>query len=231
MYRQAGELCGLVVVLVVVGTSMLIRSTRGQERYNSPVTRQVRCLEAQWSQLNLTPEQKAEIEEHLKRFSQLYSKLRQEIEAARSNMEHHVFTVLTDEQRQLVEQRQREAVSNMECILATLPYSGNENGLYTLPSSVVWRVKPFYRGIDEHGKQLIDPRLTLVLQDETRSFWPFIAKMDLLTAKKLHEDLGKTITLHEQEEPAFSSRQGRHWFIEPADTDPIITVTVLQGNN
>ena len=77
--------------------------------------------------------------------------------------------------------------------LFTKPYKSNEHGAFFLPSGLEWKVMPQYVGRSDEGKTSVDDRITLVLQDPKKGFWPFIAKMDLEEAEALQESLAAII--------------------------------------
>jgi hypothetical protein len=96
---------------------------------------------------------------------------------------------------------QKAAASSTENIIATGAYKdlANESGLYKLPEGLKWVVEDKYRSTDPTKD---DPRLTLILRDTERRFYPVISKMDLVTAKKLRDDLAKEIERREKETAA-----------------------------
>lgn len=83
--------------------------------------------------------------------------------------------------------------AGMESLIATAVYP-LENGHTTLPAEVVWKVMPRYISVDEKGEIIdVDDRLTVVLQDPTRSFWPVIVRMDSGVAQTFMADLARAI--------------------------------------
>lgn len=58
---------------------------------------------------------------------------------------------------------------------AAYPRTGSD---VVIPDGVMWRLQRGYRGESENGTVVSDPRATLVLVDEDRSFWPVIVRMD-----------------------------------------------------
>jgi CubicO group peptidase (beta-lactamase class C family) len=50
-------------------------------------------------------------------------------------------------------------------------------------------IMPSYFGLDENGRSIVDRRVTLVVQDTGRAFWPSIVKMNRETAQDLLERL------------------------------------------
>ncbi len=77
--------------------------------------------------------------------------------------------------------------------LFTQPYKSNEHGAFFLPSGMKWKVMPRYVGRSDDGKTSVDDRITLVLQDSEKGFWPFIAKMDIEEAEALQKSLAAII--------------------------------------
>lgn len=77
--------------------------------------------------------------------------------------------------------------------LFTKPYKSNEHGAFFLPSGMKWKVMPKYVGQSDDGKTSEDDRITLVLDDAKRCFWPFIAKMDIEEADALQKSLAAII--------------------------------------
>ncbi|WP_413432615.1 hypothetical protein [Crateriforma spongiae] len=77
--------------------------------------------------------------------------------------------------------------------LFTKPYKSNEHGAFFLPSGMKWKVMPQYVGRSDDGKTSVDDRITLVLQDAKKGFWPFIAKMDIEEADALQKSLAAII--------------------------------------
>jgi len=87
----------------------------------------------------------------------------------------------------------RAATKSLDCALYTKFYQSNEHGAFFLPADLKWKVMPRYQGRNLDGSTFVDDRVTLVLQDTKRGFWPFIAKMDLEEAEALQEMLAKVI--------------------------------------
>jgi hypothetical protein len=77
----------------------------------------------------------------------------------------------------------------METGLYTGTYESETGGERFLVPHLTYQVLDHYTGVDDEGKQHVDRRITLVVQDTKKSFWPFIVKMNLACAK----DLGKQI--------------------------------------
>jgi hypothetical protein len=79
--------------------------------------------------------------------------------------------------------------TGLRCWLYTGKYHNfptAEDGCTTLPRSVVWEAAETTQHPD---------LITLRLRDG--NFLPLVSQMDLETAKKLHEELGKMIVVHE----------------------------------
>lgn len=56
----------------------------------------------------------------------------------------------------------------------------------SLGDALAWNVLPSYRGIDADGKEVHDPRVTIVLHDgNTAGAWPVMLKTDDATAGEL----------------------------------------------
>ncbi|MHC4600330.1 MAG: serine hydrolase domain-containing protein [Planctomycetota bacterium] len=53
------------------------------------------------------------------------------------------------------------------------------------------RVQPRYLGQGENGEQIVDERITFILEDSTVGQWPVMVKMGDKTARKLAKDLAK----------------------------------------
>ena len=82
----------------------------------------------------------------------------------------------------------------MDSALYTRPYGATDYGAYFLPAHVEWRALPRYVGRSEDGQhEIVDERITLVLQDEPGQFWPVIVKMSIAEAERLREQLGRVI--------------------------------------
>ena len=82
---------------------------------------------------------------------------------------------------------------SLDCALYTKPYKPNEHGAFFLPAELKWKVMPRYVGRREDGTTTVDDRVTLVLQDTKKGFWPFIAKMSLEQADDLQKALAAAI--------------------------------------
>ncbi|MCG6154988.1 hypothetical protein [Rubinisphaera margarita] len=85
------------------------------------------------------------------------------------------------------------AGKSLDCALYTKFYQPNEHGAFFLPAELKWKVMPRYQGRNADGSSFVDDRVTLVLQDTKRGFWPFIAKMDLEEAEALQEALAEVV--------------------------------------
>lgn len=94
------------------------------------------------------------------------------------------------------------APAAMESTLYTKPYEATEHGAYPLPKGLEWKVMPRYVGITERGERIVDDRVTLILVDEEKGFWPVISKMSLEEAQDLHKKLGEVIAEKEEAEGA-----------------------------
>ena len=81
----------------------------------------------------------------------------------------------------------------MDSALYTKPYSGTDYGAYYLPKDVEWAVLPRYVGRRDDGEQIIDERITIVLQDRPNHFWPAIVKMSVAEAEQLKAELTRAI--------------------------------------
>lgn len=77
--------------------------------------------------------------------------------------------------------------------LFTKPYESNKHGAFFLSSGMKWKVMPRYVGRSDDGKISVDDRITLVLQDAKKGFWPFIAKMEIDEAEALQKSLAAII--------------------------------------
>ena len=75
----------------------------------------------------------------------------------------------------------------------TKPYKPNNHGAFFLPSGMKWKVMPQDLGRSDDGKISGDDRITLVLQDAKKGFWPFIAKMDIEAADALQKSLAAIV--------------------------------------
>jgi hypothetical protein len=84
--------------------------------------------------------------------------------------------------------------NSLDCALYTKPYKATEHGAFFLPAGVKWKVMPRYIGRSNDGRQIVDDRITLVLQDTKNSFWPMIAKMSLEEAERLQKELSAIIS-------------------------------------
>ena len=67
-------------------------------------------------------------------------------------------------------------------------------------NGVGFRVTPSYSGIDEDGERIVDERITLVLVDRPKGFWPVIAWMDLASARTLHADLERVLAARAEDD-------------------------------
>jgi CubicO group peptidase (beta-lactamase class C family) len=67
----------------------------------------------------------------------------------------------------------------------------------TLPDGMMIEVRPEYRGVREDGTMLRDPRITIVVVDEERGFWPVILQLDDAAAFKLAAELKASIDAKE----------------------------------
>lgn len=56
-------------------------------------------------------------------------------------------------------------------------------------ANVTFDVLPGYNGIGRNNERITDDRITLVINDSERSFWPLVARLDLGVADKLATDL------------------------------------------
>ena len=74
----------------------------------------------------------------------------------------------------------------------TKPYEIEPIGRVPLPNRVRWRGLPEYRASGPDGPS-VDPRPTLVVDDDEESFWPLIVRMPLDKARKLRGELAKAI--------------------------------------
>ncbi|MHC5035799.1 MAG: serine hydrolase domain-containing protein [Planctomycetota bacterium] len=61
--------------------------------------------------------------------------------------------------------------------------------MLTLSEEVVVRIQPRYESQDRSGKEIVDDRITFIVQDTRIGQWPVMVMMDDPTAKKLAEDL------------------------------------------
>jgi hypothetical protein len=86
----------------------------------------------------------------------------------------------------------------MESTLYTHPYDVTNDGMCKLPPGVRWMVLPQYRGWNGH-ETLVDDRITVVLDDRDRSFWPVIVKMSMEEAERLEKQLSRTIAEKKKE--------------------------------
>lgn len=66
----------------------------------------------------------------------------------------------------------------------------NEFGVAELPHGATFRVLPEYSGETPDGRRVVDKRITLVLQDPERAFWPAICWLSLKDAKALRDKIG-----------------------------------------
>ena len=85
-------------------------------------------------------------------------------------------------------------VEGMESLIGTAVYSLDHNGQTTLYSEAEFQVLPRYISVDRQGEIIhVDDRLTVVLQDSERSFWPVIVRMDSAVAQAFLADLARVI--------------------------------------
>ena len=54
-------------------------------------------------------------------------------------------------------------------------------------------VMPRYVGVDKDGSQIVDDRITFVVQDQKRGFWPVMTKMNVRASHKLLEALREAL--------------------------------------
>ncbi|QDS97448.1 serine/threonine-protein kinase [Adhaeretor mobilis] len=76
----------------------------------------------------------------------------------------------------------------LDCTLYTKAYEIDDAGRIDLGKKLRWQVRSEYRGHTARGP-VVDPRITIALVDDEKSFWPIIAKLSLDEAIKLHESL------------------------------------------
>ncbi len=82
----------------------------------------------------------------------------------------------------------------MESLIGTAVYSLDHNGQTTLYSEAEFQVLPRYISVDRQGEIIhVDDRLTVVLRDSARSFWPVIVRMDSAVAQAFLADLTRVI--------------------------------------
>jgi hypothetical protein len=93
------------------------------------------------------------------------------------------------------------ASKEMESTLYARPYPEMDKNVYRLPEHVHWVVLPRYNGLTERGP-IVDERLTVVLEDNEKSFWPLIVKMPLEKAEQLERDLARVIAEKKQQASA-----------------------------
>jgi beta-lactamase regulating signal transducer with metallopeptidase domain len=95
-------------------------------------------------------------------------------------------------------------------ILATKPYTLNAHGAVDLPADVQFKVLPGYRGVGRDGQQIVDERVTIVLQDEANRFWPMVAIIDDVAAENFLATLKASISARANKQlPPEVLRQGR----------------------
>lgn len=75
----------------------------------------------------------------------------------------------------------------------TQPYKADADGLVRLGDGVRWHVQSQYLGIDDQGTRSVDDRLTVVLQDEPRSFWPVIMRLNPAEVEDFQKQLARAI--------------------------------------
>jgi len=68
----------------------------------------------------------------------------------------------------------------MDSALYTKPYAGTNYGAFLLPKDIEWAVLPRYVGRRDDGEQIIDERITVVLQDKPNRFGPRSSRCRLL---------------------------------------------------
>ena len=89
----------------------------------------------------------------------------------------------------------------MTTSLYTKAYTLNEHKAFELGGDgVAFRVLASYRGVDERGERVTDERITLVLQDAEKSFWPAISWLDLASARTLHAELERVLATRVSED-------------------------------
>lgn len=69
----------------------------------------------------------------------------------------------------------------------------NADGSVTLPDGMMIDVRPEYRGARADGTTVRDPRITVVVVDDDRGFWPVILQLDDAAAFRLAEELKASI--------------------------------------
>ena len=77
-------------------------------------------------------------------------------------------------------------------IIGTRPYERDTIGRIEMPERVVWKVMPEYRGARDNGV-FTDRRVTIVLEDAERSFWPVVARLETEEAVTLAASLAEFI--------------------------------------
>ena len=82
----------------------------------------------------------------------------------------------------------------MDSLIGTAAYSLDQNGQKALYGEAVWRVMSRFMSLDQQGEIAeVDNRLTVVLEDSTRKFWPVIVRMDSGVAQTFMADLAQVI--------------------------------------
>ena len=77
-------------------------------------------------------------------------------------------------------------------VMSTMPYQLNAEGMITLTTGLTCRAMPSYASADpETGQRTVDQRMTLVVMDEDRGFWPLILKLNDAAAIKLVQEFNQ----------------------------------------
>ena len=91
-------------------------------------------------------------------------------------------------------QTREQAKTGMTVTISTELYALSQDMSGHIDNETLrWKVMPEYASIDESGRPTVEKRITLVLTDEKRGFWPIIARMNDDIARSLVEELRKVV--------------------------------------
>ncbi|MCX5691161.1 MAG: M56 family metallopeptidase [Planctomycetota bacterium] len=77
------------------------------------------------------------------------------------------------------------------------PYEADADKNINLGSGIRWHVQSRYMGVDAKGNSSVDERLTMVLQDQAKSFWPVIVKFTPEARAQFEKDLAQAIRIRQ----------------------------------
>ena len=108
------------------------------------------------------------------------------------------------------------------------PYEADADKNINLGNGIGWHVQSRYLGVDPKGNSSVDERLTMVLQDQAKSFWPVIVKFAPEARAQFEKDLAQAIRIRQ----AALKEPGADCAPEPATLDAVLNFqgTALEDN-